>query len=80
VNSKQTAWFTSPGSNGWDYNCDGTNEYEYTTAVSCTVVLCSAPGWTSTAIPGCGATADWGVCSAVPCSEVLQGSKTQGCH
>jgi hypothetical protein len=81
VNSKQTMWFTVPGSNGWDYNCDTVNEYEYVPVLACDGFTCSAGGWTSTKpVPDCGMTSEYGVCNGYPCSESLQGSRAQGCH
>ena len=73
-------WFTVKGSNGWDYNCDGQDEYEYTAVLSCGLI-CGGSGWTSKQpVPDCGVASQYGICSGLPCAEVLQGSRPQGCH
>jgi hypothetical protein len=82
VNSKQTKWFTKQGSHGWDYNCNGADDYEYKAVLACGL-LCdtSTQAWSAKAgVPGCGDPAQFGVCGGLPCSEAIQGSRPQGCH
>jgi hypothetical protein len=84
VNSKQTMWFTTPGSNGWDYNCDGKDEYEYTDPLSCGFANCdtSTQKWTGSA-PDCGQAGPYATCSGnvIICNDgPVLGMRTQGCH
>lgn len=72
TNLGQTAWFTSSGGNGWDYNCNSATDQEYTNTVSCTQVsptycgaspcfqIIGSPGWLpGRAAPGCGVSYHW---------------------
>jgi hypothetical protein len=87
VNSKQTAWFTQPGSNGWDYDCSGAAEYEYPDFLDCGA-LSSCDGstdkWvTGQSTPACGQMAQYGTCAGVvffDCYQKAQGMRAQGCH
>jgi hypothetical protein len=87
VNSKQTAWFTQPGSHGWDYDCSGASEFEFTDFLSCGVFTScdmSTDKWTSgQPTPGCGEMAQYGTCAGIlvlHCYEQAQGMRAQGCH
>jgi hypothetical protein len=87
VNSKQTRWFDTPGSNGWDYNCDGKGEYQYTTQILCQVLTCDGTdeNWIGN-IPACGDSGQYGTCSLtwdiiIPsCNPQAAGMRVQGCH
>jgi hypothetical protein len=87
VNSKQTGWFTQMGSHGWDYNCDGQEEYEYPDTLSCDLFTCntSTDEWSGGSTPDCGQMGPYAVCnlsfSFNPCAPgPNQGMRTQGCH
>jgi hypothetical protein len=87
VNSKQTMWFTQPGSNGWDYNCDNVSEFEYPDFLSCGALSAcdsSTQKWTGgQPEPGCGEMGQYGTCAGIVffhCYEQAQGMRAQGCH
>jgi hypothetical protein len=85
VRSTQTAWFTDAGSNGWDYNCNGKDDYEITTVLNCTNGLecdTTTVGWHGS-VPDCGVMGQYGTCkipAALQCAENITGSQRQGCH
>ncbi len=87
VNSKQTMWFDTPGTNGWDYNCDGNAEYQYTDMLDCSIwnFTCdtSTQKWdTGGSPPGCGESGAYGTCMAgfFSCNGGDLGMRVQGCH
>lgn len=68
VHSKQTNWFVTPyttaaGITSYDYDCNGTEELQYTALAKCvrvTPTLCApTAGWNATVAPGCGIKATW---------------------
>jgi hypothetical protein len=61
----QTEYFTTPrkGCGGYDYNCDGSKELEYTNVNPC-VCTANGPfpvGWLGP-VPDCGGTQRYGIC------------------
>jgi hypothetical protein len=83
VSSKQTMFFTQPGSHGWDYNCDGIITPEYPDPINC--LMCkSTYQWTGLGgVPGCGDAGTYGLCEAgvIGCFEKDEpGVLIQGCH
>ena len=80
VHPGQTAWFTTPGPCGvqFDYDCDGTTASQYPAAGQCDLTMCSAGFVAATA---CGAMGNFQTCDgAVPVVCALPASQTQGCH
>jgi hypothetical protein len=75
-----------PGSNGWDYNCNGVDDFEYTVSVDCgALTSCdmSTQKWMSGSPPDCGVTAQVGTCAGITffnCYSASDGDRTQGCH
>ena len=86
VNSHQTMWFDKQGSNGWDYNCDGNDEYEYVDMLSCSIwnFACdtSTQKWSGGSLPDCGQTAPYGTCQSgfLSCNGQDLGMRVQSCH
>jgi hypothetical protein len=86
VNAKQTMFFTTPGSHGWDYNCDGVDEFEFTTVLQCPdgALGCdnTTEGWHAV-VPACGQAGMMGTCAGTVttgCTEKLMGVQTQRCR
>jgi len=85
VNSKQTMWFDVPGSNGWDYDCDGKDEYEYPDTLICKPQGCdtSTQKWSGGSVPDCGQMGPYATCTGnmITCVDGQNlGVRTQGCH
>lgn len=91
------AWQTSPMSGNapvsidFDYNCDGSEEKEYTqgyvsTSTACSKTCggvycyCSGPGGWAGAVPACGGKATYSHCSQLLCNRVVDKSKLQPCR
>ncbi len=86
VHPGQTSWFTQPSSHGsWDYNCNGTDDLEYTSLLMCSgSVSCdtTTEAWSGMSVPPCGQTGSYGTCMglAPSCVEKITGMRMQGCH
>lgn len=84
VNSKQKKWFYDAGSNGWDYNCSNSVEFEHTGPIHCPVVIpCNVPPQYLAAPPSCGEAGAYAVCVQMGFGCVSSNEKgllTQGCH
>ncbi len=70
------------GTPAYDFNCNGKEEYENSAVLDCTKIPCNTGtvSW-KTAVPACGASAQYGVCKLgiASCTEDIQGSQTQKC-
>jgi hypothetical protein len=78
----QTGWFTTPRktAGGFDYDCNGTVELEFTSVISCVVALCpTTQGYFGTT-PQCGQAADWGDCTGALCQKHVLQQQAQACH
>jgi len=83
----QTRWFGSThraGSadpEGFDWNCNGSEEQQYTTRMgSCSGTSCSvSTGWQG-GVPACGARAAWSRCNGDCTISVVESNRLQGCH
>ena len=84
VHPGQKSFFTKPvpGSNNFDYNCDGKNEPRYPDKAKCKLKgnKCEGSGW-GLFVPGCGSTGMWLECVKHKngCGEKI-GARNQPCR
>jgi len=84
VHPGQTTYFSAPipGTTGFDYDCSGAAEQQYTNIVNCQVSgpSCTGDGW-ATAAPACGQSGTWQACSKSSGScATTDSTRTQACH
>ncbi|AKT38316.1 uncharacterized protein CMC5_024610 [Chondromyces crocatus] len=85
VNPGQTAWFSTPRSNGsYDYNCDGHSTQRWSNQGKCINRCRNADeGWVDGPIPGCGRKGTWLVDCDRGCGILKKEEKdvkAQECH
>jgi cysteine-rich repeat protein len=88
-----TSFYTTPIMNrltlAVDYNCDGTQEQQYTSTGVSTLSKClkdslgfclgGSQGWTGSTAPACGKAAEYTFCSLKTCGRVIE-TRTQACR
>jgi hypothetical protein len=86
ANPDQDQFFAQPtlGKHNFDYNCDGTEEQEFSDAEACTWVPpgCEGAGW-SGSVPACGQQGQFVDClkdSNPKCTQDTPQNKTQACR